>query len=143
MTLVKKITTMEELELVYPVMSELRANLSLDSFITQFGRQQEQGYQIVALINFGDVMSLAGFRVCENFAMGKFLYIDDLVTAARFRSQGCGQFLLSWLKQFAINEGCGQLHLDSHVTRHGAHRFYLQQRLDISAYHFYVGLDGN
>lgn len=141
MSLIKMMESIEELEQVYPVMLELRSNYTLDSFITQCGRQFAQGYRIAALVNFGEVMSVAGFRISENLGMGKFLYVDDLVTVKKFRSQGCGKFLLSWAKVYAKEQGCAQLHLDSYVTRHDAHRFYLQQRLDISGYHFHIDLD--
>jgi len=141
MSLIKMMESIEELEQVYPVMSELRSNYTLDAFITQCSRQFAQGYRLAALVNFGEVMSVAGLRVSENLGMGKFLYVDDLVTAKKFRSQGCGKFLLSWIKAYAKEQGCAQLHLDSYVTRHEAHRFYLQQRLHISGHHFYVDLD--
>lgn len=133
----------EDIEQVYPVMSQLRDGYSLDAFMSQVSRQQRQGYQLAALVNFDEVMSVAGFRQLENLAMGKFIYIDDLITAKNFRSQGCGRLLLSWIKNYAHEQGCYQVHLDSAVTRHDAHRFYLQQRMDISGYHFYVDLAGD
>ena len=143
MSQIQLMNSYQELGRVFPVMSELRENYSLDLFATQVSRQQAQGYQLAALINIDEVMSVVGFRVSENLAMNKFLYVDDLVTAKRFRSQGCGKLMLSWIKQYAMDKGCSQVHLDSHVLRHDAHRFYLQQRFNISGYHFYVDLDSN
>ena len=60
-------------------------------------------------------VAVAGFRVGENLAWGRFLYVDDLVTLSAHRSKGYGSKLLTWLKAFAVREGCMQLHLDSGI----------------------------
>jgi hypothetical protein len=44
--------------------------------------------------------------------------------------------VLDWLAGVAREEGCGSLHLDSGVQRHGAHRFYFRKGMSISSYHF-------
>ena len=84
----------------------------------------------------GRVLAVAGFRVAENLAWGRHLYVDDLVTAAAARSTGCGQELFDWLVRYAVEAGCGQLHLDSGVQRFDAHRFYLRNRMSITSHHF-------
>ena len=66
--------------------------------------------------------------------------VDELVTAGRDRAKGYGGRLVDWLVELAKKEGCAQCHLDSGVQRHGAHRFYLQKRMDITSYHFVMNL---
>ena len=73
-------------------------------------------------------------------AWGRAMYVDDLVTAARARSKGYGGPLFDWLVALAKKEGRAQFHLDSGVQRHDAHRFYLQKRMDITAYQFAMNL---
>ena len=48
--------------------------------------------------------------------------------------------MLDWLKAYAKELGCQQLHLDSGVQRFATHRFYLKQRMDITCHHFAVEL---
>jgi GNAT superfamily N-acetyltransferase len=69
------------------------------------------------------------------------LYVDDLVTTASSRSAGVGQALLAELEGRARAAGCAVLDLDSGVQRHDAHRFYLRERMAISAHHFTKQLD--
>ena len=64
------------------------------------------------------------------------MYIDDLVTDASRRSSGHGAKLLRWLRQTACEAGCAELHLDSGVQRHDAHRFYLVHGMKIASHHF-------
>lgn len=86
------------------------------------------------------VVAVAGFRVGENLAWGRFLYVDDLVTHPAHRSKGYGAGLLSWLKEYAEKEGCSQLHLDSGVQKKEAHRFYEREGMTIAAFHFFEKL---
>ena len=119
------------------VMAELRPHLREDRFVERVRRQQTRhGYQLVSLNDEGVVKVVGGFRIEECLAWGKFLYVDDLVTASSVRSQGAGQQLLDWLLAHAREQMCEEFHLDSGVQRFEAHGFYLKNRLHITAHHF-------
>jgi len=101
-----------------------------------------QGYCLTFVEAEGEVTAVAGYRLLENLAWGKFLYVDDLVTREADRSKGYGAALFDWLVALAAKEGCAQFHLDSGVQRFGAHRFYLANRMDITAHHFAMKVTG-
>ena len=129
-----------DLERCFPVMQELRPHLKAGEFADRVRRQEEPGYRLLYLEDGGEVKAVAGFRVSENLAWGRFLYVDDLVTRAAEHGKGFGGALFEWLLQHARAQGCEQLHLDSGVQRFDAHRFYLGQGLAITAHHFAVKL---
>ena len=125
----------------FEVMRELRTGLTdVETFVDQVIRQQGQGYRLAFVEAGGEVCAAAGFRVSENLAWGRFLYVDDLVTRAADRSRGWGKRLIDWLIAEARAAGCAELHLDSGVQRFDAHRFYLAQRMQISSHHFALKL---
>jgi GNAT superfamily N-acetyltransferase len=124
----------------FEVLNQLRSHLQRSEFLAQVQRQQQAGYQLVFLEQANQVVAVAGFNIGECLAWGKFMYVYDLVVAESMRSQGHGQQLLQWLIDFAKSHGCQQLHLDSGVQRHAAHRFYLQQHMDITSHHFSMKL---
>ncbi len=133
--------TPEQIRRCHPVMAELRPHLNEADFLAQVLRQQTAfGYQLAALEVENRVIAAAGYRITEFLAWGKTLYVDDLVTSEKHRSHGNGQKLFAWLIACAREQGCDQFHLDSGVHRFGAHRFYLGQRMDISAHHFALKL---
>jgi hypothetical protein len=102
----------------FPVMRELRPHFKkADKFVQQVLRQQRGGYLLAFLEAGGEVRAVAGYRFLESLFAGKFLYVDDLVTCDRDRSRGFGG-----------------------VQRFGAHRFYLLKRMNISSYHFRIGI---
>ncbi len=125
----------------FPVMFELRPHLIQETFVERIRQQQSQGYRLAYLeATEGEVsgqpVAVAGFRISNNLAWGKFLYVDDLVTSATQRSHGYGKALLNWLNDYATQEGCSQLHLDSGVQRKAAHRFYQREQVTVTGFHF-------
>lgn len=132
--------TDDEIRRCFGVMSQLRTTLTPESFFLGVRRQQNSGYRLAFLEDGAEVKAVAGFRVSESLSWGKFVYVDDLVTAEAARSSGYGTALLEWLIQYAKEHGCGQFHLDSGVQRFGAHRFYLRNGMDITCHHFALKL---
>ncbi len=124
----------------FPIVAELRPHLTPDRFQEQLRRQQAAGCRVAFVEDDGQVRSVAIYRLLENLAWGRFLYVDDLVTTETARSRGWGRQLFDWLVAEARREGCDQLHLDSGVHRFAAHRFYLGRRLDITCHHFALKL---
>lgn len=122
-------------------MVQLRTHLSEQQYIDQVKRQREAaGYEVAAFFDEGQVRCVAGYRISECLSWGKFLYVDDLVSDQNGRSKNYGKQMMDWLLDEAKNNDCKELHLDSGVQRHGAHRFYLRERMDITCYHFALKL---
>lgn len=134
--MIQILKTAEEIQDAFPVMEQLRPLLRPSEFLPRVFRQMEQGYHLAAIIDEDEITCLAGFRIQENLAWGKHLYVDDLITQESARSRGYGEAIMDWLKEFAKDEGCKQLHLDSGTQRMLAHRFYFRQNMFINSYHF-------
>jgi GNAT superfamily N-acetyltransferase len=122
-------------------MCQLRPHISQNEYLFQVKQLvAEVGYRLAALTREKQVVCVAGFRFCRSLGWGKYLYVDDLVTDADFRSTGAGEAMFGWLAKLAENAGCGELRLDSAVERHGAHRFYLRERMNIACFNFRLKL---
>ena len=121
---------------VLEVLLQLRPQYSFDALSAQIDKQQLHHYQLVYVKSPQGVLAVAGFSVGEKLAWGKHIYIEDLVTNAKYRSRGVGQFLLDWFKTYARANNCEQIHLDSGVQRFAAHRFYLREGFNIASHHF-------
>ncbi len=131
--------TDEEILATRQVMCQLRPRIALEDYLPTVRRMmQAEGYLLVAVSDQGEVRAVAGYRFMEMLYCGRILYVDDLNTDERYRSQGYGRQLLDWLKQEAKEKGCDELHLDSGVQRAQTHRFYFREGLTINAYHFRI-----
>jgi len=129
-----------EIMTCYPVLSQLRPHIQQAGFVEQVRRLATDGYRLCSLRDKDVVRVVAGFRVSESFAWGKYLYVDDLVSAEADRSRGYGGAMFDWLVAHARSMQCDQLHLESGVQRFGAHRFYLRKGMNISSHHFQLVL---
>ncbi len=118
------------------VMRELRPHINENEFLLRVRRQEEAGYRIVCAQDDQNVVTVAGTRILETLAWGRVLYVDDLITAQTRRSQGVGKSMLSWLKTYAKNQDCVQIHLDSGSHRKDAHRFYEREGMSAVGFHF-------
>ena len=130
----------DEIARCFPVMHQLRPHHVESAFVERIRVQQREGYALARVEDDGEVVSVAGFRIMENLVSGRLLYVDDLVSLEGARSKGHGKTLLAWLTDYAREKGCGYLELDSGVQRFDAHRFYLTNRMIISAHHFRLQL---
>lgn len=126
----------EDIAACYPVMLELRPHVAERDFVSRVRRQEAAGYRLAYVVEGCEPVAVAGYRIGENLAWGRFLYVDDLVTRATHRSRGYGAALLSWLTTQAAEAGCQQVHLDSGLQRTDAHRFYERESMERASVHF-------
>ncbi len=138
--IVRVATRDEEVCRCFPVMNELRTHLVESEFLGQVRRIERDGFRLAYVEDRAAVKAVAGFRLTENLANGRFMHVDDIVTDSRERSRGYGQLLLDWLIDHARANRCEALTLDSGVQRFAAHRFYLRNRMAISSHHFFLDL---
>ena len=135
---IRTVTEAADLRAAWPVVRQLRPALDEERFVSQALRQIENdGFCATVLYDdTGTPRAFAGWRVMEMLAVGRHIYVDDLVTGPAVRSAGYGGQLFDWLVERARAEGCRTLELDSGVQRFDAHRFYLVRRMSIVSHHF-------
>ena len=126
---------------IYPVMHELRTELSESAFNELYDEGYPFGYRVVGLFDDGACRAAAGYHLTHGFAHGRFLYVDDLITSDSERSKGYGKALNDYLKKVASEAGCDVIQLDSGSWRHDAHRFYFREGYVVTAFHFSQPLD--
>jgi GNAT superfamily N-acetyltransferase len=97
-----------------------------------------QGYRLVGSFVEGsaDAVAVIGFRHADSLGSGRYCYVEDVVALPEARKDGHAQALMEWVVEDARRLGCKKVELNSGVQRQAAHRFYLNQRFVISAFHF-------
>jgi GNAT superfamily N-acetyltransferase len=130
----------QEISDCYSVMAELRPHIRPDEFLPTVKRLSESnGFQLAYLTD-GGIKAVAGFRISEWLAGGKYLEIEDLVAKSGERSKGYGGELFDWLVEHARENNCLQVRLVSRVSRLDAHRFYLRKGMNLEAHYFSLSL---
>lgn len=125
----------------WPVMSQLRPHLNEADYRAMVARmRQSDGFRVIAALRDGAVVGVAGVRPMELLYCGRILQIDDLVVSDTERSTGVGKALLDHVKAEARALGRNEVHLDSGMLRHDAHRFYDREGFERLGYHFRIAV---
>ncbi|WP_431256927.1 GNAT family N-acetyltransferase [Roseateles chitinivorans] len=133
--------TLDDLRACHPLMLQLRPQLTgFDAFAGIVERQSAQGYRLLMGCADDTPVALAGYRCLDNLIHGRFLYVDDLVTASSGRGRGIGDRTLAALRRIARDEGCARLVLDTALSNSLAQRFYFRSGLLARGLHFSMDL---
>ena len=128
--------TGKEIRKCLKAMQALRPHLKNEKeFLEKVKRQQANGYLLVFIERKGIAVCAAGFRLAEFLSWGKVLYIDDLTTLPEHRGKGYAGAILDMLFDYARENGCDEVHLDSGHQRYDAHRLYLHKGFRIIDHH--------
>lgn len=124
MTNVRELTTEAEWREAYPVFEQLRPEFSEADYLRFMREERPDAHHLFARFDGDDIVALAGVGVQVNVYYGRHVWVYSLVTDEAHRSKGYGHELLSWVEEWATEQGCEKIALSSHVRREDAHRFY-------------------
>jgi ribosomal protein S18 acetylase RimI-like enzyme len=120
----------DDLAACFPVISELRPHLKdVAEWVECASHMKADGYRVLAAWDDDRVLAIAGYRVMDNLIHGRFLYVDDLVTAEGERGKGLGAALITELTVIGTGEHCQRLVLDTAAANANARRFYRREGL--------------
>jgi len=124
-----------ELEKCYPVMKELRKDLTLSNFLSMYEKAHaENGYQVIVAKNeAGAIVGVMGLRILNDLVHGRHVYIDDLVSSEKFRSKGLGSLFLVHAESYARENDCTNLRLCTGIDNENGKRFYERNNWSIRA----------
>ena len=143
MTEIREMTTDAEVLETFPVMRQLRPWLTEDTYVDAVQRRRaDYGYHLVARIEEGWVVCVAGYKYSHSFHFLKYMYVDDLVSDETVRSRGHGDALFDWLEAESRCQGCANLRLDTGVQRIDAQRFYDRKGMTFLCQHRVKEING-
>lgn len=123
--MIKELKTNEEILAGYSVMRHLRTHLDEAAYLELvLEAQEKEGYHLVALYDNDKMVAITGFMPMITLYNGRFIWVCDLVTDPAVRSKGYGEKLLSYVHEWAKDNGYPIVSLSSGLQRVDAHRFY-------------------
>lgn len=130
---IRELTTEMEWRAAFDILKQLRDGLTEEEYLNYLRDMREEGYRLFALFHEEKLISLAGVSVQTNFYNGRHLFVYDLVTQANHRSEGYGASLMNFVEEWAKEQDCESVTLESGLWRDDAHRFY-ENDLDMDRY---------
>lgn len=134
--MVRKALTLEDVMKCREVVRDLRPHISEESYGDIMMKMIGDGYHLLYIEDAGKAVSFAGYVKGYKLHRGNYIYIDDLNTLPAHRKKGHAAQLMDEIEAIGKAENVNEIHLDSGVHRHDAHRFYLSRKFIISSHHF-------
>ncbi|KQI19219.1 acetyltransferase [Campylobacter coli CVM 41953] len=124
----REINLKEDLEKIYPLIKQLRNNLSLEDFLDKIQlATQTQHYKLFAYENEGSYKAACGVMPFNILYHNYCLYICDFVVDETLRGKGIGQAFLKKIQIWTKDQGSEKLELRSSFFRTQDHEFYIQK----------------
>lgn len=123
-TYVREILNKEDLLKAFAVIKQLRTHLIEEKYLNLVEDMKKEGYKMFTLNVGEEVTAVVGFIKLTNLYYGKHVWVNDLVTDVNQRGKGYGEILLSFVNEWAKENGCEVVALSSGLDRVEAHKFY-------------------
>lgn len=122
---IMELQSQKEILEAFPVMNQLRTHLDEKVYLDLVTEAKERDmYRLFALYDHGEIVAVTGFKPMITLYYGRFVWVCDLVTVSNKRSNGYGDRLLSYVHDWAKENGYESVALSSGLKRTDAHRFY-------------------
>jgi GNAT superfamily N-acetyltransferase len=126
--MIKEMKTKEQWHEAFQVMQELRKHLDEKTYLDLVEEaHQKDMYRLYALYDGNELVAVTGFKPMITLYYGRFVWVCDLVTSEQHRSKGYGAKLLSFVENWAVENGYQSVALSSGVQKKEAHRFYKEK----------------
>ncbi len=121
---------------------ELRPQIRSEEYLEKAKLLLSEGAKMIYADEETDAPAVSVFRMNYYFARGKNIYIDDLSTLPEARKKGYAGALLDFIINYARENNCENIHLDSGYgkDRHNAHRLYLNKGFFLASHHFVLNI---
>lgn len=115
---------LKELYIAWDVVKQLRTQLTYDEFEDLIYDMRDREYTMLGIFEKEVLVTYAGVVVQTNLYHKRHLFVDELVTDEKYRSQGYGKMMMEYLVDYAKMAMCENIVLSSGFARDEAHRFY-------------------
>ncbi len=134
--MIKRISV-DEWEGVIEILNEIYPNLEKSILFVRWKQMfSYSNYYCWGYFEEDTIIGICGAWITERLYCGKQLEIDNFIVLEEVRSQGIGLQLVEVIEQFAKENDCHTIELNSYVTASKAHKFYFRNGYRILGYHF-------
>jgi len=118
---------LKELEIIYPLIEQLRPALSYKEFEDLIYDMRYMEYKMIGIMDKGELITYAGVAIQTNLYHKRHLYVFDLVSDKNFRNAGYGLMMLEYLYDYAKMGMCESVVISSDSQKENSNSLYEKQ----------------
>ncbi len=119
-----ELTTESEWLRAFPILCNLRIDLTEDKFLKQRDTLIKDGYHLFGLSDHEQLVAVASANIYPHVTKGKNCWVHDLVTIEGERSKGYGKKIMQGIEAWAKSKGCSRLSVHTRIKNERAQHFY-------------------
>ena len=93
-------------------------------------------YRCFGLLQNGKLVAVTNGWITVRFYSGKQLEVDNVIVDPDHRSKGIGQHFFACIDQWARENNCHTIELNTYVQNSKSHKFYFNEGYKILGFHF-------
>jgi hypothetical protein len=93
-------------------------------------------YHCFGLWQKGKLIAMSNGWITVRFYSGKQLEVDNVIVDPEVRSQGVGKYFFAHIQEWAVENACNTIELNTFVQNSKSHKFYYNEGYAILGFHF-------
>jgi GNAT superfamily N-acetyltransferase len=93
-------------------------------------------YHCFGLWQNGKLVAVSNGWITVRFYSGKQLEVDNVIVDPDLRSQGVGKYFFTHIQEWALQNDCKTIELNTYVQNSKSHKFYFNEGYKILGFHF-------
>jgi GNAT superfamily N-acetyltransferase len=132
-----RVMTAADLDIVAPLANKLHPHLDLANVRASMAEMfQFPTYHCFCLFQAGHPVALSNGWITVRIYSGKQLEVDNVIVDPDLRSQGLGKLFFAHIQDWAIQNDCKTIELNTFVQNSKSHKFYFNEGYKILGFHF-------
>ncbi len=136
-----KIIPKNNIEIVIPLVFELNnGKISQEVLKSRFNEMKHQNYKCAGIFKNDELVGVSGLWFCTRHYTGKSVELDHVFIKKSHRNKGLGKRFMDWIYNYAKQNDCDAMELNSYVQNFPSHKFYYNEGYEIWGYHFFKNI---
>lgn len=93
-------------------------------------------YQCFGLFLENQLIGISSGWITVRYYSGKQLEVDNVIIDQRIQSKGYGKKFFEWIEEWALQNQCKSIELNTYVQNARSHKFYFNLGYSILGFHF-------
>src|SRR5690606_37301805 len=127
----------EGIPAILPLVLQLMGYPFSDDMLKErFEERFDQNYECHGVFLNENLIGVFGFWFMTRHYAGRSCEPDHIFISEEHQGKGIGKEIFHCISTLAANRGCETTELNSYVSNHRSHEFYLNEGYEIKGYHF-------
>lgn len=132
-----RVLTAADLDAIAPLANKLHPHLNLAAVRGHIEEMfQFPTYHCFGLWQQDKLVAVSNGWITVRIYSGKQLEVDNVIVDPDLRSQGVGKLFFIHIQEWALQNGCKTIELNTYVQNSKSHKFYFNEGYRILGFHF-------